>query len=331
MEQLGERTPKSPPSTGLTVWLPFCLLAMLSGMWLVGLFWLAPFKNWSPDFRYGVVTFVVIGFTAMFVNILLTGRLADRSQREETQARQRVRQAEDKLGDALRVPWVPADEVIQQLDDVLAEVAEKRANGAYADKVPGEVQAPGTYRRDLGTLDPEIVEQIARDRTRERKDERLTLAALWDVTHGRMDLYHQIVTRQARRSFGAAQVAMGIGFVLLVVFAILAAEAKTTTAAVSAGGLGAVGAAFAAYIGKTFIRSQESAASHLRAYFDQPLELSRYLAAERLLADAADLTAEQRAAIVSSLVQSIATAGRQDGNAKETKPTARQPKGRAPR
>jgi hypothetical protein len=154
----------------------------------------------------------------------------------------------------------------------------------------------------------------------ERRDDRLTLAALWDVTHSKLDLYHTIVTGQARRSFGAAQVAMGIGFVLLVVFAVLAAEAKTTTAAVGAGGLGAVGAAFAAYIGKTFIRSQESAASHLRAYFDQPLELSRYLAAERLLADAADLTPEQRAAIVTSLVQSIATAGQHDGKPTESKP-----------
>jgi hypothetical protein len=141
-----------------------------------------------------------------------------------------------------------------------------------------------------------------------------------------MDLYHQIVTAHAKRSFGAAQVAMGIGFVLLERFAVLAAEAKTTTAASSAGGLGAVGAAFAAYIGKTFIRSQESAASHLRAYFDQPLELSRYLAAERLLADAKDLTPQQHAAIISSLVQSIATAGQQD-----RKPTGRQSRGRASR
>ncbi|WP_406105592.1 hypothetical protein OG698_25245 [Streptomyces sp. NBC_01003] len=35
----------------------------------------------------------------------------------------------------------------------------------------------------------------------------------------------------------------------------------------------------------TFVRPQETAAGHLRAYFDQPLELSHYLAAERLVAD----------------------------------------------
>jgi hypothetical protein len=114
---------------------------------------------------------------------------------------------------------------------------------------------------------------------------------------------------------------MGVGLVLLVAFAVLAAEAKTTAAAIGAGGLAAVGAAFAAYIGKTFIRSQEPAASHLRAYFDQPLELSRYLAAERLLADAKELSPEQRSAILRSLVQSIATAGHDD-TPKATKPKA---------
>ncbi|MER5222033.1 MULTISPECIES: hypothetical protein [Streptomyces] len=44
------------------------------------------------------------------------------------------------------------------------------------------------------------------------------------------------------------------------------------------------------------MKSQETAAEHLRAYFDQPLEFSRYLAAERLIADAR-LETEQRAEI----------------------------------
>ena len=68
-------------------------------------------------------------------------------------------------------------------------------------------------------------------------------------------------------------------------------------------------AAFAGYIGRTFVRSQESAASKLHAYFDQPLEFSRYLAAERLLAESNDLSGDQRAVILSGLVQAIARQG----------------------
>ncbi|WP_254870835.1 hypothetical protein [Streptomyces sp. KAI-26] len=132
----------------------------------------------------------------------------------------------------------------------------------------------------------------------------LGLPELWEATHARLDLYHQIATGQAKTSFRNAQVAMGAGFFLLVVFAGITLWASTTAVAIVAGGLGAVSAALAGYVAKTFIRSQEAAATHLRSYFDQPLELSRYLAAERLVADG-DLTQEQRGEILSALVQAM--------------------------
>ncbi|WP_440089785.1 TRADD-N-associated membrane domain-containing protein [Streptosporangium sp. LJ11] len=139
--------------------------------------------------------------------------------------------------------------------------------------------------------------------------DRLALPALWDVTHKRLDYYHQIATTQARQSFRNAQIAMTVGFVLLVVFAVLALGATTPTASIVTGALGAAAAAFAAYIGRTFVRSQESAAGHLRAYFDQPLEFSRYLAAERLLEAMETLEPEQRAAIAGDLLRAIVTPG----------------------
>jgi hypothetical protein len=235
------------------------------------------------------------------------------SRLQEEQARQRVRQAEDDFRDA--IAGDPTAFVKQML-------VEQEATLDAIREVNRDLRPPQDTAKQ-GNEDDTVAE--------ESQDDRLTLAALWGLTHTKLDLYHTIVTGQARRSFGAAQAAMTIGFVLLVGFAVLAAEAKTTAAAISSGGLGAVGAAFAAYIGKTFIRSQESAASHLRAYFDQPLELSRYLAAERLLADAKDLTPEQRGATISALVQSIATAGHENGNAKDGKSTSRQSRGRASR
>ncbi|MEV7163116.1 hypothetical protein AB0N60_13565 [Streptomyces microflavus] len=130
------------------------------------------------------------------------------------------------------------------------------------------------------------------------------MAALWDTTHARLDLYHQIATGQAKSSFRNAQIAMVAGFLLLILFAVIALWASTTAVAIVAGGLGAVSAALAGYVAKTFIRSQEAAATHLRSYFDQPLELSRYLAAERLVADG-DLSQEQRGEILSALVQAM--------------------------
>lgn len=133
---------------------------------------------------------------------------------------------------------------------------------------------------------------------------RLGLSELWAVTHSRLDLYHEIATGQASRSFRNAQVAMVLGFVLLVAFVLVALRASTTAGAVVAGALGVVAAALSGYVSRTFVRSQEAAASHLRAYFDQPLEFSRYLAAERLVADS-NLSDEQRAEVVTELAKAM--------------------------
>ncbi|MEW2154859.1 hypothetical protein AB0950_06100 [Streptomyces sp. NPDC007189] len=122
------------------------------------------------------------------------------------------------------------------------------------------------------------------------------------MTHRRLDLYHEIALGQAARSFRNAQVAMVIGFLLLGGFVVVALHASTTAGSVVAGGLGAVAAALAGYVSRTFIRSQEAAAGRLRAYFHQPLEFSRYLAAERLVADAA-LGEERRAEVLGRLVE----------------------------
>ncbi|MFD7765665.1 hypothetical protein [Streptomyces sp. NPDC059787] len=133
---------------------------------------------------------------------------------------------------------------------------------------------------------------------------RLTLSELWAVTHSRLDHYHGIALDQAKQSFRNAQVAMGLGFALLVTFVVLAYNANTTAGSIVAGGLGAVSAALAGYVSRTFIRSQESAARHLHAYFAQPLEFSRYLAAERLMANAG-LSDEKRADVLRLLVQTM--------------------------
>ncbi|AYN33265.1 hypothetical protein DUI70_2764 [Streptomyces albus] len=132
----------------------------------------------------------------------------------------------------------------------------------------------------------------------------LLLAALWEATHTRLRLYHETALKQANRSFRNAQSAMGTGFALLVVFTVLAVKAPTSAASIVSGALGLTSAGLAGYVSRTFIRSQEIAAGHLRAFFSQPLEFSRYLAAERLIADA-ELTSEQRAGILGDLVRGM--------------------------
>ncbi|MFD7603158.1 hypothetical protein ACFY1B_45995 [Streptomyces mirabilis] len=138
-----------------------------------------------------------------------------------------------------------------------------------------------------------------------KEDSDLTLPALWAVTHSRLELYHDIALGQARRSFRDAQWASALGFALLAVFVGFALRSGTTAGSVVAGSMGAVAAALAGYVSRTFVKSAETAAAHLHAYFEQPLEFSRYLAAERIVRDCG-LDESKRAEALAALVSVIA-------------------------
>ncbi|WP_141205791.1 TRADD-N-associated membrane domain-containing protein [Streptomyces griseorubiginosus] len=178
--------------------------------------------------------------------------------------------------------------------------------GFVADREdPAQAESRARVREAEEGLEEALRGSAAGDTTTTDNDQaRLTLPELWAVTHRRLDHYHGIALRQAKQSFRNAQIAMGLGFTLLVAFVIIALNAATAAGSLVAGGLGAVSAGLAGYVSRTFIRSQEAAAVHLRAYFDQPLAFSRYLAAERLMADAG-LSDEKHAEILSTLVQAM--------------------------
>ncbi|WP_188186833.1 helix-turn-helix transcriptional regulator [Nonomuraea sp. SYSU D8015] len=210
----------------------------------------------------------------------------------------------------------PAERLIQillalglpptQIPDWLEALARARTQDQQR-PASGTTEAEQAARRDLSEAENELT-----------ATDELTLPALWKVTHARLDYYHQIATGQARQSFRNAQIAMGVGFVLLVVFAVLALTAQSTPGAIVTGALGATSAAFAAYIGRTFVRSQETAATHLRSYFDQPLEFSRYLAAERLLNSIERLETDQRATITAEVLRGMLPAQSVNGAEKTT-------------
>ncbi|MFI7585927.1 hypothetical protein ACIB24_02490 [Spongisporangium articulatum] len=148
----------------------------------------------------------------------------------------------------------------------------------------------------------------------QRADERVAEGAtdfgsLWEATQKRLDYYHQIATSQARRSFIYGQVAAGLGFVVVLISAILATLADSTASAVSAGITGISGGGLGAFIGTTFMRSQEAASQQLRDYFAQPLEFSRMLAAERLLDKLSGQDkAEATVAIIRSMTGEVSAA-----------------------
>jgi hypothetical protein len=138
------------------------------------------------------------------------------------------------------------------------------------------------------------------------EDDSLVLASLWAAVDSRLEQYHDDAQSQGRRAFTAAMTAMWIGFVLLVASGIVAATAQGTTAPIVVGSLGGVSAAAAGYIARTFLRAYEGTSRHLRGYFLHPVEMSRYLSAERLIAQSG-LSSEVQADLMRVLVHSMAT------------------------
>jgi hypothetical protein len=111
----------------------------------------------------------------------------------------------------------------------------------------------------------------------------LELASLWNLTHARLDYYHQIATRQAQASFRNSQVATTAGFTVVILAVLASLLAGSLPVSIVAAVLGTTGVALSGFVSRTFLKAQEVASAQLKGYFLQPLEFSRYLVAERLL------------------------------------------------
>lgn len=222
-----------------------------------------------------------LGAVAAAVGVSIGAWREARSSEEATRSRQRVRDAESALELALREQ---AGHTIHAFRNVTVH-GPVRVDGR-PDPVPPQRRQPDGSESD----------------TTEAVD--LALPALWGVTHARLAAYHVTAVGQAEKAFRNAQYAMAAGFVLLGVFVYAAFHAKSAAGTATAGALGAVAAALSGYIARTFIKSQEMTSAALHRYFEEPLVLSRYLAAERLVRDAG-LSEEHQAELLRTIVHSM--------------------------
>ncbi|WP_159392535.1 hypothetical protein [Streptomyces niveus] len=218
---------------------------------------------------------------ALIVTLLVAVVVVFTTEGEAREERQNVESSRERLADA-------EDRLVVSLTD--------QATRAQRPEGPG-------FSVDMGGEELGVEEDERRPVSRPA-EANLALPHLWEATHARLTLYHTVALGQANRSFRSAHAAMWLGFLALALFVAVAFNASTTAGSIVAGGLGAVAAGLAGFIGRTFVRSQEPAAEHLRIYFDQPLEMARYLAAERLVAGA-NLPDEQRAEVLAAIVTAM--------------------------
>lgn len=119
----------------------------------------------------------------------------------------------------------------------------------------------------------------------------MELANLLNVNSQLLSQYHNIATRQANRSFWSANVAMFVGYLILILClpAVIWLPVVTETRFAVAG-LGAAAAALGAFLNRTFLHVYDQSLKQLDQFFSHPLLNSYFLNIERIVAREGELT-----------------------------------------
>ncbi|MGW4489766.1 TRADD-N-associated membrane domain-containing protein [Amycolatopsis sp. NPDC004368] len=150
-------------------------------------------------------------------------------------------------------------------------------------------------RRDISSRKKLLAQREAESLT-------LDLNSLWQLTQERLDLYHDIATGQAERSYRNSRAASIVGFTIIAIAIVASGISNSLGGALTVGIIGVAGGALAGYVSRTFLKMHETSTQHLSSYFDQPLLFSQLLAAERLLNM---LDGELRAEAVREIIRGI--------------------------
>jgi hypothetical protein len=132
------------------------------------------------------------------------------------------------------------------------------------------------------------IEEQARQRGREAvgpEGDPLELKALWVENRTRIEGYHSLVTSYASSTRRLTRTALAVGFGFLLVAGLLSLFASTPTAAVATSVVAVSGAGLAAFISSAVLRNADTSAREVQAFFSHPLNLEKYLTAERMLSD----------------------------------------------
>ncbi len=197
----------------------------------------------------------------------------------------RAARARDKQSEASRRRRVGE---IESTSDALRK-AYARSFGATPD-IEGDI--------DAAALTARVQEAFSRFRPRNPAE----FVTFWESTYKRLEDYHEDAGRQLRSSYRLAQLAAVGAFILLLVMGLLAAQADDAAQAAAPAVVATLGAALAAYIGKTFNNTYTQTLVRSMAFFHEPLVMARMLAAERLLDEYGPENQEERAKALTVMI-----------------------------
>jgi hypothetical protein len=177
------------------------------------------------------------------------------------------------------------------------------------------------YTHELSLFTPIPAEaqllQIVKEREEAAKD--TSLPAMLKHNREQMALYHTIATTQARAAGRNSQIAISLGFVVLLSGAVVAILSSDVTTKIVTAALASLGGIFAGYITKTFFVAQDRAIRQLFDYWQQPLATSYILAAERIVEQykSDDVREQQLGKLMLGILgvaETVTSSGRSEGH-----------------
>ncbi len=184
---------------------------------------------------------------------------------------------------------------------------------------------------ELDRIDDEAKDRVrdAAESSAESSSSVINFDFLWRETQERLSVYHRMATGQSAKSYRNSQIAIIAGFAVLLLCMLLASFVASPAGVLTAGGIAAIGAVLTGYLTRTFMQMYRSTSEQLRSYFDQPLDFSRNLGAERLLSQIAD-DSKRADAVVEIIRAGYRTADRPaDPPVTRRKPRDKRPKPKA--
>ena len=132
--------------------------------------------------------------------------------------------------------------------------------------------------------------------------EDLDLRSLWDINRTRLEGYHKLVSNYAASTRQMTLVTIANGFIFLLLASGAAALARSTPASVATAIVGSAGAVLASFIANAVLKNAETSSREVLTFFSHPIEVERYLSAERLLSE---IPFEQRAEALILIIRGL--------------------------
>jgi hypothetical protein len=151
-------------------------------------------------------------------------------------------------------------------------------------------------------------ERMALESAAHQLQEKAELPRLVDFNRLLLDKHHGITTDQAAKAYRSGLFAMGAGLAILVIAVFAGLRLNDQGDRLFVGSVAAIGAAFTAYLSRTYIQAYERALQQLNQYLNQPVLNSYFLTAERI---AGSLPEDRRVEVLTEVVHGVLDSGKE--------------------